>query len=80
MLLRDARDLLGSVAAPDRRSRALGIAGGLARAVRWLPRYLRRGAPLVARAELRRLGAERWELEAAPAPGDPRSAGAEIGT
>ena len=41
-------------------ARAGAVIGGWARAVRLLPRFARRGAPLVSRGELRRLAAERF--------------------
>ncbi|HUP21824.1 MAG TPA: glycosyltransferase family 2 protein [Thermoanaerobaculia bacterium] len=63
MLLRDLRDLARSLGSRSDRGRASGIGRGLVRAARLLPRYARRGPPLLARAELDRLGAERWEQE-----------------
>jgi GT2 family glycosyltransferase len=41
-------------------SRVAAVLGGWARAVRLMPRFARRGAPLVSRNELRRLAAERF--------------------
>jgi hypothetical protein len=61
MLLRDLRDLARSLGSRSDRGRASGIARGLLRAARLLPLYARSGPPLLARAELDRLGAERWE-------------------
>jgi GT2 family glycosyltransferase len=65
MLLRDLRDLARSLASRSGRGRASGIARGLVRAARLMPRYARRGPPLLARAELDRLVAERWEHQSA---------------
>ena len=41
-------------------ARVAAVLGSWARAVRLLPRFVRRGAPLVSRGELRRLAAERF--------------------
>jgi GT2 family glycosyltransferase len=53
-LLRDLAD------AARRPSRVAAVIGGWARAARLLPRFARRGAPLMSRADLRRLAAERF--------------------
>ena len=67
MLLRDTMDLARAVA---RRSghEASGIAWGMLRALRLLPRYLRAGSPLVRRSELARHAAEPWERDLPKSP------------
>ncbi|HXT20460.1 MAG TPA: glycosyltransferase [Thermoanaerobaculia bacterium] len=57
------RALLRDVADTARQPARMGaVIGGWARAVRLLPRFARRGAPLVSRGELRRLAAERFAV------------------
>jgi hypothetical protein len=51
------RDLADAARQP---SRVAAVIGGWTRAMRLLPRFARRGAPLLPRADLRRLAAERF--------------------
>jgi GT2 family glycosyltransferase len=70
LLARDAADLARALLRRGDAASAFGIGRGLLRAARLLPHFLRAGPPLLPRAELRRLGAERWARElpaAAPA-------------
>jgi GT2 family glycosyltransferase len=60
MLLRDAADLLRAVTRGSLREQA-GIALGLLRALRLLPRYLRGGPPLIVPRVLALQSAESWE-------------------
>jgi GT2 family glycosyltransferase len=76
MLIRDAIDVARALARRSADERA-GIAAGMLRALRLLPRYLRTGPALVGGSELARHGAERWERELPPRPNGSRADASE---